>query len=64
MRNILLDWEKFKAEKVRRGYGSLDYVEMDDFYLVMMNTANIEFDCKILKDNGEDQQDFEANYKE
>lgn len=59
---IDLSWSNFKTQVVDKL--NVRYSDRDAFYIVDYMDAAGGIECSILKDSGEDQTDFETNYKD
>lgn len=61
MTAISLIWSKFKVEITNRKL-NIQCVDSGEYYYLCAFDGPLEIDCCVLKDNGEDQTDFETNY--
>lgn len=59
---INLNWTEFKAQ-VTPSNLPYRYIDRGTYYDVYASDAPFQYACIIAKDNGDDQTDFEANYK-
>lgn len=59
---ISLPWTKFKDEVNTRDV-PINYYDSSDYYYMFCFDGSLELTCKLMKDSGDDQIDFETNYK-
>lgn len=57
-----LDWTSFK-NTINTGLLLFRYFELADCYLLMASDEPFVFECTLPKDGGDDQTDFDINYK-
>lgn len=57
-----LSWSIFKKFVDSKNL-KVQYVEDDELYFVWTSDTTLVVTCRILKDNGSDQSEFESNYK-
>lgn len=55
-----LSWSNFKGII---SAPNMLYADLSGNYYISGSTANANYTCKIIKNGGSDQTDFEANYK-
>lgn len=62
MASIQISWTQFKAEAAARLL-PMQYVETSEFYYLCCFDGLLELTCRLTKDAGADQTDFEGNFK-
>jgi len=63
MKPIKVDWTTFKSNVDSRNL-SVQYIEYTDYYDLFILEDSLVLNCLVHKDSGDDQTDFEDNYKD
>jgi hypothetical protein len=61
---IELSWDNFKSQVLDTVGWSWIYFDVDGHYKIFAKQNDFTVVCKIYKDDGSDQSDFESNYKD
>lgn len=61
--NLELPWSDFKTQALDAGGWTLNYFDLADHYWLFAMKNQFTVFCKIYKDSGADQTEFEADYK-
>lgn len=60
---IELPWQEFKTQVIANTYFKWTYFDINNHYYIVAKQNDLSVDCKIYKDGGNDQVDFDNNYK-
>lgn len=59
-----LPWDEFKTQVIANTYFKWTYFDINNHYYIIAKQNDLSVECKIYKDGGAEQVDFDANLKD